>query len=141
MIRVDATMATVRLEILLKNDGDRAAGETVLTVIGPVGLVGDFRWSEPRGELKSNATPPADTPETVTDAEGREWPGPYLSVTIPLVTRRTPAAAYVILTVEVPRDGVRSVPIRVTADADELPDDEPEASERLMVRVALPGRS
>jgi hypothetical protein len=38
----------------------------------------------------------------------------------------------------VPRTGERSVPVKVTAQADELPDDVDEAVEHLMIRVALP---
>jgi hypothetical protein len=53
------------------------------------------------------------------------------------VTRRSHYAAFVQFYVDVPRDAVRSIPLRVTADADELPDDAPEESERLMIRVAL----
>jgi len=45
---------------------------------------------------------------------------------------------FFVLNVETPRTGVRSVPVRVTAVADELPDDEPEASERLVIRVGIP---
>jgi hypothetical protein len=39
-----------------------------------------------------------------------------------------------------PSKGVKSVPIRVTAQADELPDDVEEVSEATMIRVAPPGR-
>jgi hypothetical protein len=142
VIREPATIVRLRLEVGLKNEGDRAAGETVLNVIAPRGLVGDFRWSGPQGELKPGASGPADAPETMTDADGKDWPAHYLALTIPRVTRRSPVAAFATMTVEVPRQGdVRSVPLRVTADADELPEGEPEASEKLMVRVALPERT
>jgi hypothetical protein len=136
VIRVDATEVQLRLRILLRNVGDRAASESVINVVAPVGLVGELRWCGPGGEQKRDASPPADTPETLTDAEGQTWPARYLSMTFPKVTRRSVYLTFATMSVQVPREGERSVPIRVTAEADELPDDEPEASERLMIRVA-----
>jgi hypothetical protein len=76
----------------------------------------------------------------LTDAAGQTWAAQYLSLTLQNVMRRSPYLAFATMSVEVPREGERSVPIRVTAEADELPDDEPEASETVMVRVALPER-
>lgn len=58
-------------------------------------------------------------------------------MTLPRVTRRSNYARFFVLNVEVPRTGVTSVPLRLTADADEVPDDAPEETEYLMIRVAL----
>lgn len=137
VIRQDATAVGVRVEIGLNNDGDRVASETVLNVVAPRRLA-DFRWSLANGGLVSAARPSADTPEELTDDDGRAWPGQYLDKTIPRVSRRSHYADWVLVSVEVPRDGVRSVPLRVTAQADELPDDIDEEVANLMIRVALP---
>jgi hypothetical protein len=136
VIREDATIVHVRVEIGLKNDGAQVAGETVLNVVAPRPLAG-FRWCLPNGGLVPDARPPADTPEELTDDEGRPWPGQYLDKTIARVSRRSHYAAFVLVSIDVPRDGVRSVPLRVTAQADELPDDIDEEVASLMIRVAL----
>jgi hypothetical protein len=137
VIREDATVVGVRVEVVLRNEGDRAAGETVLNVIGPELVWREFRWCGPNGEELPDALPPAPAPEELTDNDGRVWPARYLKLTLPRVSRRSPYARYARVSVEVPSDGVTSVPVRVTAQADELPDDVHEESERLMIRVAL----
>jgi hypothetical protein len=137
VISVDASTVQVRVEIGLKNEGDRAAGETVLNVVAPRHVL-DFRWCGPQGEAVPDAGPPAETPEELSDAQGRAWPGQYLSKILPRVTRRSHYATFVSLGIVVPRTGERSVPVKVTAQADELPDDVDEAVEHLMIRVALP---
>lgn len=71
VIRVDASTVRVLVEFGLKNVGDRAAGETVLNVLAPRS-VSNFRWSGPRGEeTPPDAKPAADTPEELTDADGK----------------------------------------------------------------------
>jgi hypothetical protein len=135
VIRENATVVNVRIEVILKNEGERAAGDTVVNVVAPrhVGL----RWCGPRGEQLADATPAAETPEELADADGRTWSGEYLKLTFPSVTRRAAYSRFAALSVEVPREGVRSVPLKVTAQADELPDDVDEEVECLMIRVAL----
>ena len=133
MIRTDDLTITVRVEIGLKNVGERAAQETVLNVIVPR-VFRNFRWSGSRGEVLPEVRPPS-IPRRSTDAEGVVHVSHYLDKTIARVTRRTHYVTFVVLNVNVPRSGVKSVPVRVTAEADELPDDDPEESELLMVRV------
>jgi hypothetical protein len=73
------------------------------------------------------------------DAEGRRYPAHYLSRTIDVLSRRSPLQAWATFYVEVPRHGdspERSIPVRVTAESDDLPEDEPEASRSMMIRLA-----
>jgi hypothetical protein len=135
VLRTDAGTVTVRVEIGLKNDGERAARETVINAVIPR-YVNDFRWSGPSGEMLRDAGPPSPTTEALTDAEGNGHVGQYLALILPSVTRRSHYVRYFQFSIEVLHTGrTVSVPLRVTAEADELPDDEPEASEQLMVRV------
>jgi hypothetical protein len=134
VLRIDATTLQVRVEIGLKNVGNRAAGETVLNVVAPRYLM-NFRWSGPLAEELAVAGP-ALTAEELTDDQGRVFVGQYLALILPSVTRRSHYARYFVFSIDVPRTGITSVPFRLTAEADELPDDEPELSEPLMIRVA-----
>jgi hypothetical protein len=138
VIRNDGTMVGLRLGIGLKNEGDREAREVVLNVIVPA-VYRDFRWCGPNGEQVEHAHPPVPTPEQMVDAEGRSYPAHYLSRTIDVLSRRSPLQAWATFHVDVPRHGQSpetSIPVRVTAESDDLSDDEPEASESLMIRLA-----
>jgi hypothetical protein len=73
VIRNDGTVIRVRIEILLKNDGEKVAGETVLNVIAPRGF--GLRWCGPRGEDIPGMEAPAETPELLTDADGPDAGG------------------------------------------------------------------
>jgi hypothetical protein len=130
----------VLVEIGVKNVGQRAAGETLIQVIAPRNIA-NFRWSGPKGEQRPDLLAGAalETPEELTDDNGTVHLGQYLDRGLERVTRRTYYVAFFVLDVETPPTGVRSVPVRVTAEADELPDDEPEASARWMIRLARPG--
>jgi hypothetical protein len=130
----------VLAEVGLKNIGERAAGETLLQVIAPRN-VANFRWSGPKGEARPDLLAALETPEELTDDNGKVHLGQYLDRGIERVTRRTYYVAFFAFDVETPPTGVRSVPVRVTAEADELPDDEPEASERGMIRVVREART
>jgi hypothetical protein len=134
VLRSDATTVTMRVEIGLKNHGDRAARETVINVLAPRHLE-SLRWSGPNGEKLAEANP-APSGETLTDADGHVHDAQYLALILPSVTRRSVYVRYFVFDVELPRDGITSVPVRVTAEADELPDDELEPTEHLMLRVA-----
>jgi hypothetical protein len=137
VIRSDGTGGTIIIEVILKNVGEREAGETVLNVIAPrfLGGVG-FRWSGPQGEPKEDASPPAPTPEELIDADGETYPAQYLAKVYPTVTRRNAYASFVALYVDFPSEGQRRVPLRISAAADELPEDEAERSEDLTIRLA-----
>jgi hypothetical protein len=134
VIRTGGTVIRMRIEILLKNEGERTAGETVVNVVASRGM--GLRWSDPRGSELPDATAAAETPEQLTDAEGKVRPAEYLAVTLPKVTLRSWYAKFATLYFDVPAEGEMSVPLRVTAQADELPDDIDEEVEHIMLRVA-----
>jgi hypothetical protein len=87
VIRNDGSVIRVRIEILLKNDGEKVAGETVLNVIAPRGF--GLRWCGPRGEDMPGMEAPAETPELLTDADGRTVAAEYLKRSFPKVTLRS----------------------------------------------------
>ena len=100
----------------------------------------NFRWSGPNGEdfLEAGASRAAASGETLTDADDLVHDTQYLALILPSVTRRSTYVRYFVFFVNVPSGGATSIPIRVSADADELPDDEPEATEHMMLRFARP---
>jgi hypothetical protein len=136
--RVAAASANITAEIGLKNDGTRAATATLLNVMVPRSV--PVRWCGPNGEELPDVAGPAETGECLMDATGKEQPAHFLSFEIPRVGRRPHYVKFFRLSVSaVPPPGEElSIPIKVTADADELPDDEPELSGTLMLRVVHP---
>lgn len=132
-----------RVEIGIKNKGKRAAGETVLNVIVPRNLE-YARWAGPGGqevEGVNSATAKAD--ELLTDETGAEQPAMYLSQGIPRISTKPHYLRFVTFPVELPpRDAPiqgRTIPIRVTIQADEIPDEVEEYSATHLVRVRRPG--
>jgi hypothetical protein len=136
VIETGGSVRHVRVEIGLKNIGDRAASATVINVVAPRRLE-SLRWCGPKGE---DVTDPAlrqtaETAEVLTDVEGRRFEAEYLARELPRVGRKMDYVGWITFAVAVPPEGETSVPLRVTAQADELPDDIQEVSERVMVRV------
>ena len=102
VIRNDGSVIRVRIEILLKNDGEKAAGETVLNVIAPRSF--GLRWCGPRGEGLEDMDPPAETPEELTD--GRPDAGSrILEAHVPRVTRRSWYSRHASLYFDMPPEG------------------------------------
>jgi hypothetical protein len=99
----------------------------------------NFHWCGPVGEKIEHAHPPVPTPELMPNPDGRDRAAHYLSRTIDVLSRRSPFQAWATFYVEVPRHGESpetSIPVRVTAESDDLPDAEPEASASLMIRLS-----
>lgn len=71
----------------------------------------------------------------LTDAGGREHKAQFLSVELPRVSRRTHYVKFLMFSIDVPHRGEMSVPMRATAQADELPDDIDEVSVPMMLRA------
>lgn len=127
----------LRVEAGIRNAGKKAAAPAVMNVVVPR-WVGAFRWSDYHGEVLSDARGPADTDERLRDAFGEEHAGQWLGQEIPRVTLRGAYVRYVNLEVDVPATGATSVPVRVKVDSDDLPADQPEIVEELMISVRPP---
>src|SRR6187431_1112603 len=94
--------------------------------------------AERRRLSRGGCFPRGASGETLTDADDLVHDTQYVALILPSVTRRSTYVRYFVFFVNVPSGGATSIPIRVSADADELPDDEPEATEHMMLRFARP---
>ena len=146
--------ALVKVE--LRNVGDRTASETVVHLIAPRELAFGLLWCGPSGEELPPVSHPADTHKKLFDDRGVAWPGHYVSKTFPRVNRRSVYTLFAYFEIPWPPPyGVRAlpggplwvqgeafelegvtVPLRVTGQADELPDDVEEAVEDLRFSVS-----
>ena len=90
-----------------------------------------FRWSDHLGEEQVHARP-MEAPEVLPDAAGKEHPGCYLDLTLPVV--RVKPHYQRSFRFYVPSN-CRSIPLRVTVQSDDLPDDVEEREARLTIAV------
>jgi hypothetical protein len=133
-MRTDETNVEVRVVFGLKNDGNKAATATVLNALVGRESVVSLRWCGPNGEDLDSA-PQADTTREDFEANGNEVPAWWLPLDVPRVAKRPYYMKYFTFLVAVPTAGEVTVPVRLKAQADELPDDQDEAVKTLTVRV------
>jgi hypothetical protein len=126
---------TIRIEVGLKNQGNRAAGLTVLNLIAPAWTRNSLSWSGPQGQALDVRSPPAPTDEQLTDPTGASTDAVYLALELPRVARRPHYVKFARLNFDVAVGGERWLPVRFTAQADELPDDVDELSVRRTLRI------
>jgi hypothetical protein len=105
-------------EIGLSNEGDGAAGPTVVNVLVPANLNG-FGWTTAGGTMASNQIDARETGETLTRGDG-EVPAKWIAYEVSRVSTRTPVLLHFKFTVGAV---AQRVPIRIRAQCDELPDD------------------
>ena len=135
----EGNSGNIRIEVGLKNEGDRAAGFTVLNLVVPAWARHSVRWSGPLGEELGTRSPPAETDEQLTDPAGETTGAVYLALELPRVARRPHYVKFAWLQFDVQPGGERWVPVRFTAQADELPDDIDEISVRRTLRILHAG--
>ena len=133
-IRTDANNVQVHVVFGLKNDGNKAATATI-----PHALVGrenvvSLRWCGPNGEDLDSVPQAGETSEDF-DGAGHEIPAWWLPLDVPRVAKRPYYVRYFAFLVAVPTAGEVTVPVRLKAQADEMPDDVDETVETLKVRV------
>lgn len=126
---------TIRIEVGLKNQGDRAAGLTVLNLIVPAWAREFLTWSGPLGQDLAERSTPAPTDERLSDPTGVSMDAVYLALELPRVARRPHYVKFARLQFDVAIGGERWVPVRFTVQADELPDDVDELSVRRTLRI------
>ena len=133
VLRAEGTGGEVRVRIELENKGDKAAGETVLNVVFPAGE--GFRWCGPNGEAEENGERSDSTHEVLPGADGRELPARYLSRARRRIGLRNTYAFYVAVRLTFPDEKELTLPLRIHAEADEIPEDVREYSIRHTIRV------
>jgi hypothetical protein len=135
VLRTHGSSMWPRVEIGIKNYGDRAAGPTLINVVAPRHLE-YFQWSASDGaDIEDTSIRPVDTDEILVDDDGREWPAKFLALELPRVAMRPDYVKFVHFAIDVPSGGKVSIPLRVTIEADEMPDDVRQVAERFMLRI------
>jgi hypothetical protein len=131
----EGTGGVARIEVGLKNTGERAASFTVLNLIAPAWAGPSLQWCGPRGEHLGEPSRSAPTDEELTDPTGGTTGAVYLSLELQRVARRPDYVRFARLNFDVPVGGERWIPVRFTAQADELPDDIEELSAHRTLRI------
>lgn len=129
------TGGQVIIEVGLKNNGQRAATVTVFNLVVPAWAKSRLRWTGARGEELGEPSRVAPTDELLIDPTGATTESVYLALELPRVARRPHYVKFAALQFDVPVGGQRWIPIRFTAQADELPDDVEELSLRRTLRI------
>lgn len=128
-LRTDATGVAARIAIEILNEGEKAAGPTLITVLIPRSQTAE--WYQPRGIDPGEARDLRPVDEVLHDpATGAELEAHYLSRIISRVPRKATTVTrleVVFYSIGPPppesgRDSTRT-PILVRVEADEIPDD------------------
>lgn len=130
-----AGRTAVRVSVGIKNEGNKAAGETLINALVPAHLE-NVRWSGPGGQATEEPKATAPTNEKLTGPDGTEYDAKFLSRTLPRVGTKPHHVVYFQFWAETKRPGDSvAVPIRVKVQADEIPDDIEEYVVDHIVRV------
>ena len=133
--RMTAMNGTVRVAVGIKNEGKKAAGETLVNALVPSHLQ-ETRWCGPNGQKVEAPTGTTSTNEKLVASDGTEYPAKYLSRMLPRVGTKPHHLLHFQFSIELPRHGDSVViPVRVKVQADEIPDDIEDYVEHLDVRV------
>jgi hypothetical protein len=133
--RTEAQKAAVRVALGIKNEGAKAAGETLVNALVPSHLE-SVRWCGPTGQEVdvSSVTTPTDD-EKLTAPDGAEYDAKYLSRTLPRVGTKPHHLLHFQFYVHLPEPGEVVVPVRVKVQADEIPDEIEDYVADLDVRI------
>jgi hypothetical protein len=122
VLRTPGTAYAARVEIGIKNDGEKGAGETLINAVMPR-HVDRVRWCGPNGEELDLSDMVSETDEVLHSSDGQEFEGQYLARKVDGIGRRPHHVVFFQFYVNVPDDGMVLVPIRVRVQAEELPED------------------
>lgn len=135
----DAAKTAVRVSVGIKNDGDKAAGETLINALVPAHLE-NVRWSGPGGQEAEEPTVTAPTDEKLTGPDGTKYEAKFLSRTLPRIGTKPHHVVYFQFYAETRRPGDSvAIPVRVKVQADEIPDGLDEYVAEHAVRVERRG--
>ncbi len=79
-----AGRTAVRVSVGIKNEGDKAAGETLINALVPAHLE-NVRWAGPGGQATEEPKMTTPTEEKLTGSDGTEYDAKFLSRTVPRV--------------------------------------------------------
>lgn len=137
VLRTEGTVVSGRVEIGIKNNGRKAAGETLVNVVYPRRY--EARWCGAMGEESEASSSPTPTSEVLVDQDREYDDCIFLSRIVPRIGTKPHHTLYFQFTMlDVPEQPDRElrVPVRIRVQADELPDDIEEYVQDLVVRVA-----
>jgi hypothetical protein len=123
VVRTAGNHMSLRMEVGIDNEGDLAAGETLINVMFPRSLevVG---WCGPNGqETERFGSSIAQTGETLEAADGTEVEANYLMKVVDRVGTKPGHVFNFMCFVDVPDVGRREIPFRLKVQADEIPSD------------------
>jgi hypothetical protein len=123
VLRTNANRCAARVEIEIKNAGDRAAGETIVNVLVPreQDLI---RWCGPNGEeLEEDFGGTASRSDILVGTDGRRVQSKCIQRKLERVGIKPTRLLHFQFNVEVPSAGQAAIPIRVRVAADEMPDE------------------
>jgi hypothetical protein len=136
----------VRVVFGLKNEGDKAATTTILNALVAQEHVVSLRWCGPNGEEIDGSPPSGHTVENFEDNddghdEGKKIAAHWITLELTRVAKRPYYVRYFEFNVAVASANEAVIPVRLKAEADELPDDVREATQTLLVRVVREDRA
>ena len=136
VLRSDAVQVDVRLEIGLKNTGQKAASETTINVLAPT-FAADLRRTGPLGSPVGEWREPVNTSELLGTSDGSALPAHWLTMLLPRMGRKGGSVCFATFTIDVPEPnaGPRLVPMRVRVSAEELPDEVEDRVAEIELRV------
>jgi hypothetical protein len=135
VLRTTETRVAVRVEVLAKNVGKKAAGQTLMNVIVPR-EVDSLRWTGARGEevkVKGNGT--GEEEEPLGHPDGRELPAVWLSAATKRFGKNLTRPAYFQFYVKIPDCGEIVIPVAVKVHAEEIPGEREHYQADHLVRV------
>jgi hypothetical protein len=133
--RTKAGKTAVRVAVGIKNEGKKAAGETLVNALVPRNLE-NVRWSGPGGQQIDEPKMTTPTDEKLVGPDGMEYEAKYLVRTLPRVGTKPHHLVHFQFYAETRRPGDSVViPVRVKVQADEIPDEIEDYVEDLSVRV------
>ena len=139
MLTTEGNHAMVRLRIGIENVGDRVAGPTTVNVLLPAQYGGGsaLRWCDEGGADIPDGPAPTTTSEQIGNG-ANTGPAVYLYCNVPTVSVRSPVILFMRFHVGPLREHPIDVPVRIKAQADELPHDIQEVTLDRVVGVRQP---
>lgn len=134
LIEIGGNAGTIVVELGVKNTGEKAAGPTIINLLAPE--YAELRWSGPRGEdLGPDAKQRLASGAMYLVSQNTVVPERYLSKEAPRISLRSGHVTHASFYVTLGQSQELKVPLRASAQCDELPDDVDEASVILPLRI------
>jgi hypothetical protein len=123
------------VRVRIGNYGEKAAATTLMNVVAPREL-DTIRWCGPTGQELDSVRPAFVNTEPIGSPDGRRIPSQTLAEEHSRITRKGGFVSFFCFTLALPEDGSElHLPFRISAQADEIPDDVSEYSVSFEIRA------